>query len=73
MCQYFFLYIFFQKFDKILLGFVFSLNSKSNIFQAFRLENMFDYELVEVHVDRKSDQKRKLNALLSKVNLLKIH
>jgi hypothetical protein len=34
---------------------------------------MFDYELVEVHVDRKSDQKRKLNALLSKVNLLKIH
>ena len=61
-----------KKFDKLLIGIAFSPNLKSNIFEAVRLANMFDAELVGVHVGTKSDEKKTaLKALLSEVNQLK--
>ena len=61
-----------KKFDKLLIGIAFSPNLKSNIFEAVRLANMFDAELVGVHVGTKSDEKKTaLKTLLSEANSLK--
>jgi len=46
-----------QKIHKVLIGVAFSPNLKSNIFEAVRLANMFNAELVGVHVGTKSHQK----------------
>ncbi|ARV06053.1 universal stress protein UspA [Polaribacter sp. SA4-10] len=60
-----------QKIDKILIGIAFSPNLKANIFEAVRLANMFDAELVGVHVGPKSDKKKSdLKALLSEADPL---
>lgn len=54
-----------QKIHKILIGVAFSPNLKANIFEAVRLANVFDAELVGVHVGIQSDKKKSdLNALL---------
>ena len=61
-----------QKINKLLIGIAFSPNLKPNIFEAVRLANMFEAELVGVHVGLKSDQKKiDLEALLSEANPLK--
>ena len=61
-----------QKIDKILIGVAFSPNLKANIFEAVRLANMFDAELVGVHVGEKTDKKiTDLNALLKEADVLK--
>ena len=61
-----------QKIDKILIGVAFSPNLKANIFEAVRLANMFDAELVGVHVGEKTDKKSTdLNALLKEAEILK--
>ncbi|PWG04918.1 universal stress protein [Polaribacter aquimarinus] len=61
-----------QKIHKILIGFAFSPNLKANIFEAVRLANMFDAQLVGVHVGTKSNQKKTdLNVLLSEADKLK--
>lgn len=60
-----------QKIHKILIGVAFSPNLKPNIFEAIRLANMFDAELVGVHVGAKSDQKKTdLKALLAEAEPL---
>jgi nucleotide-binding universal stress UspA family protein len=60
-----------QKIDKILIGVAFSPNLKPNIFEAVRLANMFDAELVGVHVGEKTDQKIiNLNLLLKEADTL---
>ncbi|KGL60821.1 Nucleotide-binding universal stress protein, UspA family [Polaribacter sp. Hel1_33_78] len=60
-----------QKIDKILIGVAFSPNLKPNIFEAVRLANMFDAELVGVHVGKKTDKKiTDLNALLEEADSL---
>ena len=60
-----------QKIDKILIGVAFSPNLKSNIFEAVRLANMFDAQLVGVHVGIKSDKKKSdLKILLSEADPL---
>ncbi len=61
-----------QKIHKILIGVAFSPNLKSNIFEAVRLANMFDAELVGVHVGTKSDKKKSdLKAILAEADPLK--
>jgi nucleotide-binding universal stress UspA family protein len=61
-----------QKINKILIGVAFSPNLKANIFEAVRLANMFEAELVGVHVGTKSAEKESdLNELLSKADPLK--
>ncbi len=61
-----------QKIDKILIGVAFSPNLKANIFEAVRMANMFDAELVGVHVGAKTDKKKAdLKALLAKADALK--
>ena len=61
-----------QKIHKILIGVAFSPNLKPNIFEAVRLANLFDAELVGVHVGTKSNQKKAdLKALLSEADPLK--
>ncbi|KGL63810.1 universal stress protein [Polaribacter sp. Hel1_85] len=60
-----------QKINKILIGVAFSPNLRANIFEAARLANMFDAELVGVHVGTKSNQKESdLKALLSDADAL---
>jgi nucleotide-binding universal stress UspA family protein len=60
-----------QKIDKILIGVAFSPNLKPNIFEAVRLANMFDAELVGVHVGEKTAKKiADLNALLKEADSL---
>lgn len=60
-----------QKITKILIGIAFSPNLKSNLFEAVRLANLFDAELVGVHVGIKSDKKQaSLKALLSEADTL---
>ena len=61
-----------QKIDKILIGVAFSPNLKANVFEAVRLANMFDAELVGVHVGEKTDKKiTDLTALLKEADVLK--
>ncbi|WOC40324.1 universal stress protein [Polaribacter sp. HL-MS24] len=45
--------------DKILIGIAFSPNLKSNVFEAVRMANMFDAQLICVHVGAESIQKKK--------------
>jgi len=60
-----------QKIDKILIGIAFSPKLKSNIFEAIRLANRFDAELIGVHVGEKTTQKTTdLNALLKEADPL---
>lgn len=62
---------FLQKINKILIGIAFSPNLKPNLFEAVRLANMFNAELVGVHVGLKSIQKKKqLEALLNETDVL---
>ena len=62
-----------QKIHKILIGVAFSPNLKANIFEAVRLANVFDAELVGVHVGTKSDKKKSdLKAILDEADPLKI-
>lgn len=57
---------------KILIGIAFSPNLKPNIFEATRLANMFDAELVGVHVGEKTKEKEEqLQQLISEVPSLK--
>lgn len=44
--------------DKILIGIAFSPNLKSNVFEAVRMANMFDAQLICVHVGAESIQKK---------------
>lgn len=61
-----------HKINKILIGIAFSPNLKPNVFEAVRLANMFDAELVGVHVGEKTDQKiTDLNTLLKEADTLK--
>ena len=61
-----------QKIHKILIGVAFSPNLKANIFEAVRLANIFDAELVGVHVGTKSDKKKSdLKAILAEADPLK--
>jgi nucleotide-binding universal stress UspA family protein len=61
-----------HKINKILIGVAFSPNLKPNVFEAVRLANMFDAELVGVHVGEKTDQKiTDLNILLKEADTLK--
>jgi nucleotide-binding universal stress UspA family protein len=46
-----------QNINKILIGVAFSPNLKANIFEAVRLANIFEAELVGVHVGEKTDKK----------------
>ena len=46
-----------QKIHKILIGIAFSPNLKPNLFEAIRIANMFNAELIGVHVGEKTDQK----------------
>ena len=48
-----------QSIKKILVGIAFSPNLKPNIFEAIRLANMFDAQLVGVHVGEKTSKKEK--------------
>jgi nucleotide-binding universal stress UspA family protein len=60
-----------QHINKILIGIAFSPNLKSNIFEAVRLANMFDAELIGVHVGEKSQEKEhQLTALVSEAPTL---
>ncbi|APZ47022.1 universal stress protein UspA [Polaribacter reichenbachii] len=60
-----------QKFDKILIGIAFSPNLKPNLFEAVRLANMFQAELVGVHVGEKSEEKEQnIQAILKEADLL---
>ena len=60
-----------QQINKILIGIAFSPNLKANIFEAIRLANMFDAELVGVHVGEKSQEKEyQLTQLISEAPTL---
>lgn len=55
-----------QVFKKILIGIAFSPNLKANLFEAIRISNMFNAELVGVHVGDKTEEKEnKLQLLLN--------
>lgn len=61
-----------QNIHKILIGIAFSPNLKANIFEAVRLANMCNAELVGVHVGVKTEQNKvDLTALLSEAEPLK--
>ncbi|WBX72376.1 universal stress protein [Tenacibaculum retecalamus] len=50
----------------ILIGIAFSPNLKANLFETIRLSNMFNAQLIGVHVGKKSDEKEnQLQQLLS--------
>ncbi|MDT7831612.1 universal stress protein [Flavobacteriaceae bacterium S356] len=55
-----------QKIQKILIGIAFSPNLKANFFEAARIANMFNSELVGVHVGEKSAEKEKALMALAK-------
>jgi nucleotide-binding universal stress UspA family protein len=57
---------------KILIGIAFSPNLKPNLFEAIRITNMFNAELIGVHVGEKTDKKKAdLNKILSEADDLK--
>ena len=63
---------FLQKINKILIGVAFSPNLKANLFEAVRLANVFDAELVAVHVGEKSNEKKsKIDLILKDADQLK--
>lgn len=49
-----------HQFRKILIGVAFSPNLKENIFEAIRLSNMFNAQLIFVHVGDRSEEKEAL-------------
>jgi nucleotide-binding universal stress UspA family protein len=62
-----------QKIHKILIGIAFSPNLKANFFEAIRIANMFNSELVGVHVGDPSEEKeQKLEALIEEAPKLNI-
>ena len=62
-----------QKIHKILIGIAFSPNLKPNLFEAIRIANLFNAELIGVHVGEKTTKKEKdLNAVLSEADALNI-
>jgi nucleotide-binding universal stress UspA family protein len=62
-----------QKISKILIGIAFSPNLKANFFEAVRIANMFNSELVGVHVGEKSAEKEQLlNKLIAEAPTLNI-
>ncbi len=61
-----------QQIQKILIGVAFSPNLKPNIFEATRIANMFNAELIGVHVGEKTAKKEAdLNKILSEAEPLK--
>jgi nucleotide-binding universal stress UspA family protein len=61
-----------QSIKKILVGIAFSPNLKPNIFEAVRLANMFEAQLVGVHVGEKTIEKeQQLSELISEAPILK--
>jgi nucleotide-binding universal stress UspA family protein len=62
-----------KKIHKILIGIAFSPNLKPNLFEAIRIANFFNAELIGVHVGEKTTNKEKdLNAVLSEADALNI-
>ena len=60
-----------QNIKTILIGIAFSPNLKPNLFEAVRLANLFEAELVGVHVGEKSNEKEAtLKQLLSEADVL---
>jgi len=58
--------------NKILVGIAFSPNLKSNLFEAVRMANMFDAQLIGVHVGEETDKKKvQLSDLLEQAEPLK--
>lgn len=54
-----------HQFNKILIGIAFSPNLKENIFESIRLSNMFNAQLICVHVGDKTEKKeKKINKIL---------
>ncbi|WP_439130927.1 universal stress protein [Polaribacter sp.] len=54
-------------FNKILIGIAFSPNLKPNLFEAIRLANLFNADLIGVHVgDQSKEKEDKLNVILDK-------
>jgi nucleotide-binding universal stress UspA family protein len=61
-----------QKIHKILIGIAFSPNLKPNLFEAVRICNMFNAELIGVHVGKKTDKKEAdLHTIISEADALK--
>ena len=61
-----------KKINKILIGIAFSPNLKSNLFEAVRMANIFDAQLIGVHVGEENDKKKEqLNQLLKEAEPLK--
>ena len=61
-----------QKIHKILIGIAFSPNLKPNLFEAVRICNMFNAELIGVHVGEKTNKKETdLQQILSEAEVLK--
>jgi nucleotide-binding universal stress UspA family protein len=61
-----------QKIHKILIGIAFSPNLKPNLFEAVRICNMFNAELIAVHVGKKTDKKEAdLHTIISEADALK--
>jgi len=48
-----------NSFNKVLIGIAFSPSLKSNLFEAIRLANMFEAQLICVHVGKKTHEKDK--------------
>ena len=62
-----------QSIKKILVGIAFSPNLKPNMFEAVRLANMFEAQLVGVHVGEKTVKKeQQLSQLISEAPILKL-
>ncbi len=62
-----------QEIRKILIGIAFSPNLKVNLFETIRLSNMFNAQLIGVHVGKKSNEKEKqLQELLNEAPKLKL-
>jgi nucleotide-binding universal stress UspA family protein len=62
-----------QKIHKILIGIAFSPNLKPNLFEAIRIANLFNAELIGVHVGEKTTAKEKnLKTILSEADELNI-
>lgn len=62
-----------QKIHKILIGIAFSPNLKPNLFEAVRIANLFNAELIGVHVGEKTTKKEKdLKTILSEADELNI-
>jgi nucleotide-binding universal stress UspA family protein len=60
-----------QNIHKILIGIAFSPNLKPNLFEAIRIANLFNAELIGVHVGEKTTKKEEdLNTILSEADEL---